>query len=46
MPLAIAVGFAAQYLIMPFLGWGVARGLQLETPLAVGQLCSAQWLRQ
>ena len=36
MPKAIAVGFAAQYLIMPFLGWGVARGLQLETPLAVG----------
>jgi BASS family bile acid:Na+ symporter len=36
MPRAIAMGFAAQYLIMPFLGWAVARGLHLETPLAVG----------
>src|SRR5213592_2382162 len=36
MPRAIAVGFAAQYLIMPLLGWSVARGLHLETPLAVG----------
>lgn len=35
-PRAVAVGFAAQYLVMPFLGWAVARGLRLETPLAVG----------
>jgi BASS family bile acid:Na+ symporter len=35
-PRAVAVGFVAQYLIMPFLGWAVARGLRLETPLAVG----------
>jgi BASS family bile acid:Na+ symporter len=36
MPRAIAVGFAAQYLIMPFLGWGVAHLLRLETGYAVG----------
>lgn len=36
MPRAIAAGFAAQYAIMPLLGWGVARGVGLETPLAVG----------
>jgi BASS family bile acid:Na+ symporter len=36
MPRAIAVGFAAQYLIMPFLGWSIARALQLDTPFAVG----------
>jgi BASS family bile acid:Na+ symporter len=36
MPRAVAVGFAAQFAVMPFLGWGIARGLQLETPLAVG----------
>lgn len=36
MPRAIAVGFVAQYTIMPFLSWGIARGMRLETPLAVG----------
>ena len=36
MPRAVAVGFVAQYLIMPFLGWAIARGLRLPTPLAVG----------
>jgi len=36
MPRAVAVGFAAQYLIMPILGWGIARGLRLDTPFAVG----------
>jgi len=35
-PGAIAVGFAAQYLIMPTLAWSVARVLRLEAPLAVG----------
>lgn len=35
-PRAVAVGFVAQYLIMPFLGWSLARGFKLETPLAVG----------
>ncbi len=41
MPRAIAMGFAAQYLIMPFLGWAVARALGLETPLAVGLILVA-----
>ena len=41
MPRAIAVGFAAQYIIMPFLGWAVARGLSLEAPLAVGLILVA-----
>src|SRR5438034_7139010 len=36
MPRAVAVGYAAQYLIMPFLGWAVARGLKLPTAYAVG----------
>jgi len=36
MPWAVAVGFAGQYLIMPFLGWSLARLFQLETSLAVG----------
>lgn len=41
MPRAIAVGFLAQYSIMPLLGWGIAHGLQLETPLAVGLILVA-----
>ncbi len=36
MPRAVAAGFVAQYLIMPFLGWGIAHLLKLDTPLAVG----------
>jgi bile acid:Na+ symporter, BASS family len=36
MPRAIALGFFAQYLIMPFLGWSIAHGLKLETEFAVG----------
>lgn len=35
-PKSIAVGLLAQYLIMPCLGFGIARLLRLETPLAVG----------
>jgi BASS family bile acid:Na+ symporter len=35
-PRAVAIGFAGQYLIMPFLGWSVSRLLKLETPFAVG----------
>jgi len=35
-PFAVAAGFVAQYLIMPFLGWGIAHLFRLETPLAVG----------
>ena len=41
MPRALAVGFAAQYLIMPFLGWSIARLLRLEAPLAVGLILVA-----
>jgi bile acid:Na+ symporter, BASS family len=36
MPRAVATGFAAQYLLMPFLGWGIAHALKLPVPLAVG----------
>jgi len=36
MPRAVAIGFAAHYAIMPFLGWSIAHLLRLETPLAVG----------
>src|SRR6266567_3669355 len=36
MPRAVAAGYVAQYLIMPFLGWAVARGLSLPTAYAVG----------
>ncbi|HEY1172297.1 MAG TPA: bile acid:sodium symporter family protein [Verrucomicrobiae bacterium] len=36
MPRPIAVGFFAQFSIMPFLGWSVARMLELPTPFAVG----------
>src|SRR6059036_3924125 len=36
MPRAVAAGYVAQYLIMPFLGWAVASGLNLPTAYAVG----------
>lgn len=36
MPRAIATGFFAQFLIMPFLGWSIAHVLKLETAFAVG----------
>lgn len=36
MPGAVAVGFVGQYCIMPFMGWAVATGLELPTPMAVG----------
>jgi bile acid:Na+ symporter, BASS family len=36
MPRAVVIGFAAQYLIMPFLGWSIAHLLNLETQFAVG----------
>jgi len=41
MPRAVGVGFVAQYSIMPFMGWSVAYGLRLETPLAVGLILVA-----
>jgi BASS family bile acid:Na+ symporter len=40
-PGAVAAGFAAQYVIMPSLGWLVARRLNLEAPLAVGLILVA-----
>lgn len=36
LPRAVAAGFAAQYVIMPFLGWSIAWVLKLPTPFAVG----------
>lgn len=36
MPGSVALGFVAQYTIMPLSGWLVARALQLEPGLAVG----------
>jgi BASS family bile acid:Na+ symporter len=41
MPRAIAIGVACQYLIMPVLGFGVARLFRLETSLAVGLILVA-----
>ena len=36
MPKAVALGFAAQFTIMPALGWMLGKAFQLETPFAVG----------
>lgn len=36
MPRAVALGFAAQYTIMPALGWSCAKVFQLSPPFAVG----------
>ena len=36
MPRAVAIGFAAQYSIMPLLAWGVAQALHLPPHFAVG----------
>src|SRR5947208_16580772 len=41
MPRAVAAGYLAQYLIMPFLGWAVARELELPTPYEVGVILVA-----
>ena len=41
MPKAIAIGFLAQYMIMPFLGWALAHLLQLPTAFAVGLILVA-----
>jgi BASS family bile acid:Na+ symporter len=41
MPRAVAVGFAAQYTIMPLLGWSLGRLFALETPYAVGLILVA-----
>lgn len=36
MPRVVAIGFAAQYTIMPVLAWGIATGLDLPVHFAVG----------
>lgn len=41
MPKAVAMGFVAQYTIMPFLGWAIARGLRLDPAFAVGLILVA-----
>ncbi len=41
LPRAVGVGFAAQYLIMPFLGWALAHLFRLEAGLAVGLILVA-----
>ncbi|MDI1338077.1 MAG: bile acid:sodium symporter family protein [Lacunisphaera sp.] len=41
MPKAVALGFLAQFTIMPFLGWSLGRLFGLETPFAVGLILVA-----
>jgi len=41
MPRAVALGFVAQYSIMPLLGWGVAKMLALPADFAVGLILVA-----
>ncbi|MCF7689327.1 MAG: bile acid:sodium symporter family protein [Cephaloticoccus sp.] len=36
LPRPVALGFGAQFLFMPLLGWSIGRVLQLDPPLAVG----------
>lgn len=40
-PKPVALGFIAQYTIMPVTGWLIARAMQLDTPLAVGLILVA-----
>jgi BASS family bile acid:Na+ symporter len=40
-PRGVAVGFAAQYLVMPLLGFGIAKALDLEPALAAGLILVA-----
>jgi BASS family bile acid:Na+ symporter len=41
MPKPVALGFAAQFSIMPLLGWGIGLLLGLDTPFAVGLILVA-----
>lgn len=41
MPRAVAVGFVAQFTVMPFLGWAMGRLFALDTPYAVGLILVA-----
>lgn len=36
LPRPVALGFVAQYSLMPVLGWSIARMMDLDTPFAVG----------
>jgi BASS family bile acid:Na+ symporter len=41
LPRAVALGFVAQFTIMPFLGWGLGKAFGLDTPYAVGLILVA-----
>lgn len=41
LPRQVMIGVAAQFLVMPLLGWAIARGLALEPQLAVGLILVA-----
>lgn len=41
MPKAVALGFVAQFTIMPLLGWAMGRLFNLPTPFAVGLILVA-----
>lgn len=41
MPKPVALGFVAQFSVMPLLGWGIGRLLGLDTPFAVGLILVA-----
>ncbi|MCC5025301.1 MAG: bile acid:sodium symporter family protein [Candidatus Synoicihabitans palmerolidicus] len=41
MPKPVAIGFVAQYTIMPVLGWGIGLALDLPTEYAVGLILVA-----
>jgi bile acid transporter len=41
MPRPVALGFVAQYTIMPATAWGLARVMQLDAPFAVGLILVA-----
>ncbi len=41
MPRPIALGFFGQFLIMPFLGWAIARGMELPREFAIGLILVA-----
>ncbi len=40
-PWSVAAGVVAQFVIMPLLGWGIAKGMALPAPLAVGLILVA-----
>lgn len=41
LPKAVALGFVAQFTVMPLLGWGMGKLFALETPFAVGLILVA-----